>query len=132
MGHIPWMIHCGKHFLDTRLELHILKGEFFNVTLYAVVFFFFHNIFPLFSQRKLVQYLDFSQWGILFSFVGGTSVGNFPSWVGRLSISLRCGSFRSDSWGLGTLLAGTLSFLLVKVISTKYCLQVTNIVSRSA
>jgi hypothetical protein len=64
----------------------------------------------------------------LFFRGGGVS----SSWVSRWSIAPRCGSFRSNNWRLGALFTGTLSFILVKLVTTKYCFQVTNIVYKSS
>jgi len=68
----------------------------------------------------------FSRRGILFSSTAGVGVGNLFRWVGHSSIAPRCCSFRSSSRGLGSLLAGTLSFILVELIGTEYRFQVTN------
>ena len=46
VGCASWLINAGKHFLYVCFEFHIFEGEAIDITLYALVFFLLHYVFP--------------------------------------------------------------------------------------
>jgi hypothetical protein len=132
VSRVLWLINVGEHFFDVNIKFHILEGEVVDFTFISRSLLFLHNDFFFLPQANFMGAFNFSRRRVLISSSAKRSVGHFLNLVGCWSTTSRCCTLWSGSWGLGTLLTVTFSFLFVRLIGVEYCFQVIGVTSMSA
>jgi hypothetical protein len=88
--------------------------------------------FPFFAHGKFVRTFNFVGGRVLISSSALRTVCEFISWVGHWSTAPRCCGIGCGGRGLGTFFTWAFSFMLVQIIGTKYCLEVTGVTSKTS